>query len=158
MRLYLIRHGDAEDGVADASRSLSDRGKDEIRLTAEFLKKNGVKVDCIYHSGLLRAKQSAEIIARTLGRPPLVVKDYLSPNSPVGPFMSELIKLKKDVAVAGHMPYLGYLVAKLLTGVDRAGLVEFKKAGCLFLEKEKDEPWKMRWFTVPSILTNLEGA
>lgn len=152
MKLYLIRHGDAEDGMADARRALSERGEDEIRKTAEFLKKNGAKVDCVYHSGLLRAKQSADIISKTLGRPPLVSKNYLSPESPVGPFCSELIKLKKDVAVAGHMPYLGYLTAKLLTGVERAGLVEFKKGACICLEKENNDPWKMRWFVVPSIL------
>ena len=69
MTVYLVRHGRPRSEVEDPARPLSDAGEREVREVAAFLSRQGVRVSAIHHSGKLRAKQTAEIIAGFL-RPP----------------------------------------------------------------------------------------
>ena len=72
MKLFLVQHGEARAKDADPDRPLSEKGREDIKKTAEFLKKTGQKPDLIWHSSKTRAIQSAEIISlnqrRNMGR------------------------------------------------------------------------------------------
>ncbi|MFA9262180.1 MAG: histidine phosphatase family protein [Undibacterium sp.] len=71
----LVRHGEAENNVLGLLNSgtgkreypLTDRGREQVAKTAEFLKSEAV--DFIVSSPVLRAHQTAEILKDTLGVP-----------------------------------------------------------------------------------------
>lgn len=85
--IYLIRHGECVDNVRHIlnghhDTALTPLGKKQIKATALKLKK--AKIKTVYSSPLLRAKQSALIIAKVLGFKPrdivydlaLIERDY----------------------------------------------------------------------------------
>ena len=63
MMLYLVRHGDAVGADVNPTRPLSEEGREEVLKVAHHLKKNRIEVDHIWHSGKVRAIETAEIIA-----------------------------------------------------------------------------------------------
>src|SRR2546422_9320334 len=73
MELYFLRHGKAVEpgssggGGDDFSRPLTERGIDEMEAEAQAFELLGLKPDVILTSPLLRAKQTAEIVAKRLG-------------------------------------------------------------------------------------------
>lgn len=143
MNLYLIRHGEAALENVDPSRPLTEKGRNEVAKTAAAMKKACIKIDQIWHSTKLRAKQTAEIVAQVLEIKNLVEKDGLKPNDPVAPIADIINQTDKDVAIAGHLPFLAKLVALLATGSDEKEIVKFSSAELVCLEK-KDSKWQIR--------------
>jgi len=146
MKLYLVRHGDASAAASDAARPLSQKGKEQIRKIAGFLQKSGVKTKVIWHSGLLRAQQTAEIIAEFLCSH-IELKKSLRPDDPVVPICEEIAKCHEDVLIAGHMPHLSSLAAELSSSA-----VDFKKGAVVCLEKDFDGRWHIQWLVTPDIV------
>lgn len=77
---YFVRHGEAQNPKNIfygrlPGFGLSNRGRQQVEQTAEFLKKQNI--DYIYSSPLLRAKQTAEIIQKTLGISQIYFSDKL---------------------------------------------------------------------------------
>src|SRR5690606_6979608 len=73
MRLYLVRHGIAEDPSLqrpDSARALTAPGIERLRLQGRALRRAGFAVDVILSSPLVRAVQTAEILGQTLGIAP----------------------------------------------------------------------------------------
>ncbi len=71
MNVYFVRHGQSEGNLNKTHQgndvSMSEKGKEQVRLVAKRLKDK--KIDVIYASPYLRAKQTAEIIAKGLYLP-----------------------------------------------------------------------------------------
>jgi hypothetical protein len=83
--LYLIRHAVAEERgdewPDDAKRPLSDDGASRMRKAARGLDRLGVTLDVVVTSALVRAKQTAELVAGAMNpRPPIVTADSLAPD------------------------------------------------------------------------------
>ena len=148
MKLYLVRHGDASAAASDALRPLSARGKEEIKKMAGFLQASGVEVNVIWHSGLLRAEQTAEIIAESL-KSRVAPKKSLKPDDPVVPIAEEIEKCRDDLLIAGHMPHLSYLTSQLLLNAQKRDAVVFKKGAAVCLEKNDDGRWDIKWLVTP---------
>ena len=73
-RLYMIRHGQYEDGEKDADRCLSVKGRQQAKLCGEFLKshvfnKEDKQPTTFVHSTMLRATETAQIINEVLQVP-----------------------------------------------------------------------------------------
>lgn len=66
-RLYLLRHGEAGEGFPDSSRELVEAGRREVQLTLHQARPRISGPVSIYHSGLIRARQTAELAAEALG-------------------------------------------------------------------------------------------
>jgi phosphohistidine phosphatase SixA len=65
MKLYLLRHATAEDAAAsDAARELTRDGREEARIAGQALVALGVKPDHILTSPLVRARQTADLVAK----------------------------------------------------------------------------------------------
>jgi len=152
MYLYLIRHGDALSGSPDRERLLSERGKEETKKVAKFLKGTGIEVKTIYHSGLKRAEETAEIIVKILETKAAVKKSGLAPDDLVLLISEEILKREEDLMIVGHMPHLSNLASKLLVGREEADLIDFRKSAALALEKKFDGPWRIQWFITPKLL------
>lgn len=73
----LVRHGEAEHNVMaivssfpeTRERHLTVRGREQIALLAESLKKNSESINMIFHSPLARTRETAEILGEALGVP-----------------------------------------------------------------------------------------
>ena len=161
--LYVIRHGIAEErGDAwpdDTKRPLTEDGVDRMRKTARALERLGVTVDVVLTSPLVRAHQTAEIVASAYSpKPPVVNVDALAPGGSSSAVIAELEKhaKKKRIAIVGHEPGIGELAAKL------AGMrvdLEFKKGGMARIDVEAlppKGPGMLRWFVPPRFLRNLK--
>jgi len=120
MKLYLVRHAAAIERTATISeekRYLTPEGRIFFRKTARTMLEKGIEPDLIITSPLLRAVQTADILAETLAfGGPLVVRDELQP----GFAMPALLKLLKEfpmvneLVLVGHEPDLSGITAALL--------------------------------------------
>lgn len=125
MKLYVVRHAEAVDktaGVPDAVRYLTPEGRAFFRKTARRMAGLKASPGIIFTSPLVRAVQTAEILAGETGfSGPLVATDKLSPGFAREDLRSLLAKSEgaKEVAIVGHEPDLGDLVASLLSFASR---------------------------------------
>lgn len=161
--LYLIRHGVAEErGDAwpdDAKRPLTDEGMSRMRKAARGLSRLGVVFDIVLTSPLVRARQTAEIVAGGLApRPSLVNIDSLAPDAGYAALMTELEKhaRKPRIALVGHEPDIGELAGRLV-GSRRS--LEFKKGAICRIDLDEipaSGHGQLRWFLTPKILLALK--
>jgi phosphohistidine phosphatase len=140
MDLYLVRHAIAEnraDGDDDA-RALSAGGKAKMNRVAEGLRKLKIRPDLILTSPLVRARQTAEILAQSLHGAKVEVLPELAPAGAVVaviPALRPHARLKA-VMLVGHQPCLGELLSLLLTGSKERILIDFKKGGAACIEAD----------------------
>ena len=86
MRIYLVQHAKAKSDEDDPSRPLNDEGIKEIKKVKGFLKNLNIKVDCIFYSEKLRAKQTALILNEAVKskQQPAEMKGLNPNDDPVG--------------------------------------------------------------------------
>ena len=142
MQLLVIRHGIAEDpstvvatGQDDTGPPLSKEGKQMMKGVVAGLRELVDKVDVIGASPLLRAQQTAQIVAKAYNDLPIVTVEDLLPESDPPALMSWLRRQStfNVVAIVGHQPNLGLLVTWLMSGV-KASRVALTKGGTCLLE------------------------
>src|SRR5438093_12133138 len=85
--LYLVRHGLAEERGElwpdDSKRPLTEKGMSRMRKATRGLARLGVSLDVVLTSPLVRARQTAEIVAGGFNpRPALVNRESLAPDGP----------------------------------------------------------------------------
>jgi len=130
--IWLLRHGDAQDGSPDAERPLSDEGREQSRVAGAALKALGVDLDACLTSPKVRAADTARLACDELGD----VEPQLEPKLAGGPFDAEALAagLGDDVLLVGHDPDFSAAVHSLtgaqvrmkkggLAGIDRGELV-----------------------------------
>lgn len=127
MELYFFRHGIAQDpslSTPDHLRELTEEGVRELRHAAPMIKKLNLKLTHLYASPLVRAQQTAAILADTLG-----IEVEIKPEIGPGFRRAAVEKLVRDldersaVMFVGHEPDFSTTIGEL-TG----GRVEIKKA------------------------------
>jgi phosphohistidine phosphatase len=165
VKLLVIRHGPAGDRAAwetqgrdDSQRPLTPDGKKQMRRAAAGLVTLVPSIDVLATSPLVRAVQSAEIVADEY-RSDLVTVDTLVPDADPGATVSWLRELEaaETIALVGHEPHLGILIGFLLTG-KRSSVIDLKKAGAGLLELP-DPPQSgggtLEWLIPPRVLRRL---
>jgi phosphohistidine phosphatase len=144
MNLYILRHGIAvERGASgfktDADRPLTPKGKRQLGQIAAAMKHMDLDFSLILSSPFLRARQTAEIVARLLKmKKRLAFSDELVPDGDPRMLIQQLNEIKpapENILLVGHEPYLSHLAASLISGGDTAGM-ELKKGGLCKLEAE----------------------
>src|SRR5690242_10458524 len=122
IELYVVRHGIAvgrESPVEDSFRPLTAKGRRRFRKTAKAFARIARKLDLILTSPLVRAVQTAEILAGEAKHGEVAILEELDPKVPVETLV-EAIALRangaKAVALVGHEPQLSELVS-VLAGV-----------------------------------------
>lgn len=146
MRLYLVRHGEACGPEVNPQRPLTDRGKVKVQNVADFLAASGISVSQIYHSGKLRAQQTAEIFAKTIApRQKIKILAQLD-SSDVETTLTDQIKLwDEDILIVGHIPLLPRLTAKLLVNDEDKLIIDFQPTSVLCLQRIDHEKWVVDW-------------
>jgi phosphohistidine phosphatase len=157
--LYLIRHGLAEErGNAwpdDGKRPLTEEGMTSMRKEARGLARLGVVLDVVLSSPLVRARQTAEIVAGGLEpRPPIVNVESLTPDGSYAAVVADLEKhtRKRRIGLVGHEPAIGELAARL---IGSRHSFEFKKGAVCRIDVEAippSGPGNLRWLLIPKVL------
>ena len=147
--LFLVHHGDAVGPDVNAMRPLSDRGRVEVDMLAQKAADRGAKPDLIWHSGKLRARQTAEAYWKRCN--PLATFSAtrgLQPTDPTNWIIDSLAGETKHMLIAGHFPHLPRLLGRLLSGNPNADSVDFPLNGIVALENV-DGKWIERWRMKP---------
>ncbi len=153
MKVYLVRHGQAEDKESDRERHLTSAGRNDVKALASYLRTLRVKVGQVWHSGKTRAAETAEIVAgeiRVTGE--VEARRGLDPNDSAAELAKELARMDEDVMIVGHMPFLSELVSVLVAGGAAGEIVSFRTAGACCLERDDGEPWRLVWLVSPGTL------
>ena len=140
-RLYLVQHGQAESAEGFSGRPLTEVGRNTSEHAAAWASRIGLSVGEIWHSGKLRAKQTAEIFAKKL-QPPggILVQDGINPRDDVEEFAKKMDNLDKSVMLVGHLPFLARLAGLLVAGNPDQEVVHFSNSGIVGLER-RDGRW-----------------
>lgn len=142
MDLYLLRHGIAADHgdpryPSDDDRPLTPEGHRKMLQEARGIKALGLRFDLILSSPVLRARQTAGIVAGELGAMDLLAfSPHLSTAGDGRALVRQLNEQYPDrdsVLLAGHEPYLGGMVSKLVGG-EEGFAVDFKKGSLCLLQ------------------------
>ena len=155
--VYLIQHAESKLKEEDPERPLTDRGKETAEKVRAYLAKLGVTFERVFHSGKLRAQQTAEILAGIAVNNEVEAHADLDPMDPVEPIMRWISDLHergfKSVAIVGHLPFLDKLSSTLITGRESAEVIAFQNAGVVKLvPKAKVQGYAVRWILSPELL------
>lgn len=146
--LFLVHHAEAVEVTADPQRPLTAAGRVHAGQLAAKARDRGVKPAVIWHSGKLRARQTAEIFLRACnplaelaatrgiqpGDPPQWIKDVIEGES-------------RDIMLVGHMPHLARLW-ELLIRPDGSGTAGLPLHGVAALSR-RAEGWMDEWMLGP---------
>jgi phosphohistidine phosphatase len=137
MKLVLVRHAAAVDGgseINDETRYLTPEGRVFFRKTARTMLKNGVEPALILTSPLIRAIQTADILAESLSYcGPLVVRSDLRPGfgmHALGRMLDEYHSAG-EIVIVGHEPDLSVIIGFLL---QLSGWFSLKKGAAVKLK------------------------
>jgi phosphohistidine phosphatase len=170
MKIYLLRHAIAEErraALLDEDRALTREGRKRMHQVAKSMARLELRFDVIGTSPLLRARQTADIVAKIVPQAPQPAPlDELAP----GGSMSRLIdvingmvaKPVSGILLVGHQPYLGRLLAALI-GAGNTAEFELRKAGlcCLELTGPRlrfGQCATLEWLVTPRILLGSRRA
>lgn len=162
--LYLVRHAIAADRGGewpdDARRPLTERGISRFTEAVNGLRRLDVTLDEIFTSPLVRAKQTADLLAAGLeGKAPVKVLDALAPGHAPASVMAQLARVatRRRIALVGHEPDLGELAAHLI-GAGRA--LAFRKGGVCRIDMgslTSTRAASLVWFLPPAVLRQVKG-
>ena len=163
MRLLIIRHAEAEEATADrddADRRLTSDGNKEMRKVAKGLREIAPRIDAIATSPLVRARETAEIVANVLDVDRIVEQPALAPGGDKQELLDWLLEQAPEatVAVVGHEPYLSTLASLLVSGGEQA-LLSLKKGACCLIEFERRPSvgaGVLAWLMQPKQLRKLD--
>jgi phosphohistidine phosphatase len=160
--LYLVRHAIAaergDEWPDDSKRPLTERGMARFKEVVSGMSALDAAIDEIFTSPLVRAKQTADLLAAGLtGKPTVKLLDALAPGHTSTQVLAQLAKSAKRrrIGLVGHEPDLGELAAHLL-GAQRA--IPFKKGGICRIDVESlasRRAGSLIWFATPLMLRHL---
>ncbi len=143
MNLFILRHGIAvEHGAAgyenDDERPLTSKGERKVWMIAEAMKALEISFDLILSSPLVRARETAEIVAEVLkSKKRMELTDTLAPQESAKRLIDYLNDqgAVDDVLLVGHEPFLSRLISLLISGDSEASVL-LKKGGFCKLSME----------------------
>jgi len=126
-----VEHG-AAGYEKDSERPLTGKGERKVWMIAEAMEAMKISFDLILSSPLVRARQTAEIVAEALkAKKRLELTDTLAPQESAEPlveFLNDQRPEPADVLLVGHEPFLSGLISLLLSGDYESGIL-LKKGG-----------------------------
>ena len=166
MNIYLVRHAIAVDRDAcgdfdDAARRLTAEGIERMRRNVRALAALDVALDAIWTSPLVRARETADLLAELpgfCGRIDTV--DELAGGRDHELLIERVAAFGggESLALVGHEPDMGELASALVCGSPH-GLFRFKKGGvaCIELVRDGETPLRgeLRWLLTPKQMRQL---
>ena len=149
MEFYLVRHGEAVSQALNGERPLTPGGRRDVERLGQAAAKRGIQPGQIFHSGLLRAQQTAEILSESLS-PVKGVRESVGLRPDDDPVIAkaELESSTVSLMLVGHLPHISRLASFLVAGNADQELVQFAPATVLGLSYENYH-WKILWKIAP---------
>ena len=143
MEFYLVRHGEAVSQAINGQRPLTPSGRRDVERIGRAAAERSIQPSKIFHSGLLRAQQTAEILSESLG-PVAGVRELVGLRPDDDPLIAkaELESSTMALMLVGHLPHMSRLASCLVAGDPERGVVEFAPATMVCLSYE-DRRWKI---------------
>jgi phosphohistidine phosphatase len=148
--VYLVRHGDAVPATENPDRPLSAAGCEAVERIARSARERHVEVTAIYHSGILRAQETAAILGKHLA--PLLGIEHrpgLLPEDDPAILKAELDMAESPVVLVGHLPYMNRL-AGLLVAADPNRIVAAFSPATMVCCSGSGGQWKIAWKLTPT--------
>lgn len=144
MQLFLVHHGEAVPAGDDPRQPLTAEGRRAVQGLADRAASKQVSPAVVWHSGKLRARQTAEIFWRTCNAlAEFSATRDVQPGDPPAWLQDRLRGESRDVLVASHFPYLPRLLGALL-GLPHDA--PFPRHGLVALEShDEGASWKEQW-------------
>jgi phosphohistidine phosphatase len=131
VRLYLVRHAEAQSGEPDELRRLTPEGREQARALGERLRAEDAHPAAILTSPLLRARETGGELARALDAA-TEPDERLAPGATADDIRAAIAGRGDEVVVVGHQPDCGQIAAALTGGPEPP----FPAAGVVVLELE----------------------
>lgn len=161
MRLFILRHAEAEATHPDPERALTKKGRRTAERLGHFLRKTGPQdIGRVIHSPYRRAAETAVLCLEATGAPVRAEPvNGLTPEDDTGEAVRIAREAKETLLIVGHNPHLSLLVSRLLTGSDLGMGIQLKKGGLVCLESVPsihinnagNEFWALRWAITPKL-------
>jgi phosphohistidine phosphatase len=150
MKIYIVRHGDSLESDIDSQRPLSNKGKADIERLGRYLANLNLNLAQIIHSGILRAEETAGILAKML-EPDILVKPHPSLKSLDDPsdVILEIETVCSDILIVSHLPFVDRFTSKLLTGDENKSMIPFEPGTLVCLERNKARQWIINFILQP---------
>lgn len=155
MKLYLLRHAEAQSTYPDEDRILNERGRKTVIALAKLLKaKDIIDFDEIHHSTLARTGETAQIFSTEMNLDiPLIEIKGLAPTDNVQSLVDQIHEEEKNIMLVGHLPQLAVLASYLVTKGTGPIIFDLNTCGLIALERfdnhsinEDDDPlWVVQW-------------
>jgi phosphohistidine phosphatase len=145
MHLFLVHHCEAVGPEVDPRRPLSPVGRANADRVAALAAARGARPLVVWHSGKLRARQTAEAYWRACNAlAEFSATRDLQPDDPPQWIRDRLRGESRDMMLVGHYPHLPRLLALLVSGGE-AGSV-FPQHGVVALVTEDEgDTWRELW-------------
>lgn len=134
MELILWRHAEAEDGVPDNSRPLTEKGRRQAKGMAHFLSGRLPPNTRILVSPAVRAQETATALTSHFITAPNIGVNA-TPQTAIA--TAGWPKTEGSVLLVGHQPWMGELAALLMTG--RADIWSIKKGAVWWFSSRERE-------------------
>lgn len=161
MRLFLVRHGAAEEklGKGDPERALTKEGREEVALVAPVLKAALDEPLKLLSSPYLRAEQTAEVLREKMELDEKIAPtDALLPESDWSALRGILETFERDgvkaVVAVGHNPSIELMVSRIVAGEDDAR-ISMPKGAVAYLEVDRlhgRPAGELKWLVTPKAL------
>ncbi len=140
MKIYCVRHGEAEESDVNPERPLTENGRSDIESVARFMGEAGLHIDHLLHSPKLRAIQTAEIFAKYLKADQVTeCANLLDENNDVTPLVDMMPIWHGDIMLVGHLPFMYKLVSALVLGQqDFYPIVNYPPGTVICLDRYND--------------------
>jgi phosphohistidine phosphatase len=115
MRIYLVRHAEAEPGEPDELRTLTQQGRRQAQELAKRFARRGIRPEAVLSSPLLRARQTADAIAAGTGIA-AEPDERLAPGATADDVRAAVAGRGETVVVVGHQPDCGQIAAAINGG------------------------------------------
>jgi phosphohistidine phosphatase len=164
MQLLIIRHAIAEELTegskkTDEERELTSEGRKRMRRVAKQLSRM-VRIGRLGSSPLVRARETAEIVADAQGKLEIGLVEALRPGSDPQGLVAWLESMAKEevVAIVGHEPHLSTIATWFISGRGESH-IELRKGGACLIEFQ-DAPQSgagmLRWLLTPKQLRQID--
>jgi len=154
-RLYVVRHATAEDvgeGGSDHDRRLTKKGRKAFTRLVRRLAEAGMDVDLVASSPLVRARETAEILAHELGCGRIEVVAALAPGSDWRALVEWTVQQDAArVAWVGHAPCVGRLVALSIGDGSAAIRMQKGAVAAVRFDDGPGQPGELDWLATPDL-------
>jgi phosphohistidine phosphatase len=142
---YLVRHGEAFPETQDPLRPLTPTGRAQVEQLGRLAAAKGVRPSVIFHSGILRAKQTAEILGAQLASDIQVQSmTGLLPEDDPDIAAAELETAQEPMMLVGHLPHMNRLAALLINKNLSREVVDFSPASMICCSRGAAQ-WTLAW-------------